>query len=736
MSSVTEEKVSAQIGPLIKNLVDHLQDDPFTPVREYISNSHDATKGQKNPVIRVWVEQGNLHIRDNGCGMTRKVILEAYTRIAGHFSHVDAMESIGMFGIGVLSAFIAAEKLVVETRHADDPHGWRLEWKRYAETFQLEPCEKEDIGTLAILYLHEEARQDIGSDKVLREHVRKEFGMFTTPIYVGKDTSDGAINQLWQWLENLFASEERLLNNDEVRHLMGLYFPGKRLLCAYFGKGSDGARILLGIPQEESTFTADIHLVRFFSKGVHIMMDNIRDFFPESLSFVVGLIDSPNFKIQLSRKEIFTHDDRFQTIKKEMEKHILRFIELLAKQQPVIVEQVLHIHKDKLIVHSKKRDDLCGLFTDYYRFTTTNGQLRWREILPHAEKLGAERFVYYTANEISAIDLLHGSRFLTVFALGPEQTVLKQIANCEGVELKDVAIIAGSGDLIEVPEPFKHFVNRIVPYLGKRGIRTVVFVNRPGEKETPAMFRIVSSDGFRKFADGGAGSERGAYSVDALMLNIANPIIGKLAGQQLLSRLQLEKIADTFYQVAVLHSPFNDLKFSTSGATIENLVECLEFRIGAARQRDEYDEALADCFVALPYQSDFTTVWKSLNQILSEAPYNWKVVRNDESIQDSNLLESIKKLVATSRRFIADLSGFNYNVLIEIGLMLENNPQGLLIVCDEETQKSIPADLHGKLLLVYKANLRCDEQRLTNFFREKITTFPAWLYSYVGSNVK
>lgn len=721
--TMTEEKVSAQISHLIKILVDNLQTDPFAPVREYISNAHDAIKGQPNPEIRVWAEYGKLHIQDNGSGMTRQIIMEAYTRIAGHFSRVDEKDSIGMFGIGVLSAFIAAEKLVVETRHADEPHGWRLEWKRYAETFHLEPFEKNDPGTLAILHLDDESREDIGNDKGLREYIRPVFGLFTTPIQVGKDRAAAVVNQSWQWIEKLFNGDEKLLTGEEIRRLAGQYFPQQKLLCAWFGKGPDGSRVLLGIPLEESTFMADRHQVQFFSKGVRLM-GNVRDFFPANLSFVVGLIDSPNLKIQISREDIFIQDTHFQAIKGRMEASILRFLEMLANEQPKLVEQALHIHKTKLILHGRECDDLCGLFRDYYQFTTSNGLLRWREILPFAENQGEDRFIWFTSDELNALDLVHGSRFLTVFALGAEQTVLKQIAECECVVLKDVVEL-NTDRQIEVPEPFRRFMNRMVPFLGRRGIRTAIFVNRPGEQQTPAMLRIISSDGTRKYAEAGSGSS--SYAVDALMLNIANPIIGKLSGQPLLGRRQLEKIADTFYQIAVLHSPFNDLKFSASELIIENLVDCLEFRIGTPRRHDDYDETLADCFMALPFKGDFTVVWKAVNGVLSKSPYNWRVIRADEHIQEADLFDNVKAFIASSRRFIADISGFNHNVLIEVGLMLENNPDGLLIICDEETRKNIPVDLRGKLMLVYPAALRESEEQMADFFREKIQPFKAWI---------
>lgn len=729
----SQQNISANVKGLIKILVDHLQDDPLTPVREYISNAHDARDEARSPVIQVWTQQGKLFIRDNGHGMTRKVIMEAYTRIAGHFSNSEEKETIGMFGIGVLSAFISAGKLEVQTRHAEETHGWRLEWIRYADTFHLEPIELDEIGTLAILYLDENARESISNDKDIRRYVQNRFSLFTTPLYIGPDIAAGPVNPYSELVENLFAGPEKILNSAEIKSLMGEYF-SQKLLCAYFGKGPGKARVLLAIPEEESQGTTFAHKVLFFSKGVKLTGEgSFRNFYPDNLSFVMGMIDSADFKIQISREEVLSRDDHFQAVKKSMESHILRFLNLLARDQPKVMEQVLRTHRTKLIAHGKECDDLCELFRDHYQFTTTSGMLRWREILPYAEQSSDERFIYYTSDELSALELLRGSKFMTVFTINEEIMVLKQIADCEMVGLKDVnTIISDSEEPEDVPEPFRRFLNNIIQFLGKRGIRTVVFVKRSDKKEIPAMFRISTAQTGQKDA---GGNNKVGYNADALMLNIANPVIGKLAGQKSIGAKQLEKIADTIFQIAVLHSPFSDLKYSVSDMVIENLSECMEFRIGNTHRRTEYDDVLADCFVALPYRNEFDTVWNAASNVLKASPYNWNIIRGDRSIQHTTLLESIKKFIDSSHRFIADISGLNPNVLIEVGMMLESAPEGLLMMCDEETLKEMPVDLQGKLFFVYKSSLRQSEDDLTGFFRERIKAFDAWI-NYVGSNHK
>lgn len=729
----TTENVTAKISHLIRILVENLQTDPYAPIREYISNAHDATLQEENPIINLWCERDSIHILDNGCGMTKRVIMEAYTRIAGHFNNSEDVKTIGMFGIGVLSAFIVAKKLVVKTRSLEEAHGWQLEWKRFDETFTLEPIEKVDAGTEAILVLDEESLV-LASERELEAYINRTFSLFTTPIYVG-NTLKKAANQQHQWLKGLNKSQvgAKLMVGEELRKIMGLYFRSN-LLCGYYSKDEEGNQIFLGIPDTESSPIVDKHSVCFFSKGV-LVHGNMRDFYPENLSFVVGLMDSPNFKLQITREDIFICDNQFTAIKNRMAKEIFNFLNLLATHHPNVIENVLRIHRTKLVAQCREYEPMCDLFKDHYHFMTSSGELRWKEILPFAEKLpDDERLLYYTSNEFKAYDNLYGAKsFLTIYAFGAEQYVLQQIAECDVVTLKDIATLeSGEGDM-EVPVPFQQLAHKITTHLGRKSISKVTFIRLPGDKQVPTLFRVITSDGTLMHPDGVSDPRSGmSVRIDALMLNIAHPLIGKLAGKRNLSYQQYQKIAQILYQIAVLHSPFNDLHLSSSEDVIMNLVEGIELQIGAKKNRDTFGPEAPDCFVALPYRPEFDVTWQAVFSVLSASPYNWKLTRADKSVEAVNLIDNIRSSITMSRRFIADISGLNPNVLIEVGLMLETDEDSLLLLCDDLTQPQIPVDLRGRVFLIYPATLRQNPPALNTFMEEKIKLFTEWI-SLMGS---
>src|SRR5947209_8760094 len=123
--------VPVNVEHLLKNLADRLYRTPYACVREYVANAHDACLGYDEPHIEVRVEDLALVVEDNGRGMTREEVVGNFACIAGHRaarSHEN--QTVGMFGLGVLSAFMVADRLVVETRSERDRCGWRLEWPR------------------------------------------------------------------------------------------------------------------------------------------------------------------------------------------------------------------------------------------------------------------------------------------------------------------------------------------------------------------------------------------------------------------------------------------------------------------------------------------------------------------------------------------------------------------------------------------------------------------------------
>ena len=130
----------------LKNIVEifaqslYPEEDMF--IRELIQNAHDSiVKRQVHDPMHLGridiVVNGTtnlLMIRDAGIGMTEQEILDYLCTIGGSGTRTfrksiverdrESAESlIGQFGIGILSAFVASDRIVIDTRHyLADPH--------------------------------------------------------------------------------------------------------------------------------------------------------------------------------------------------------------------------------------------------------------------------------------------------------------------------------------------------------------------------------------------------------------------------------------------------------------------------------------------------------------------------------------------------------------------------------------------------------------------------------------
>ncbi len=150
---------------LIKLLAKNLYAEADVFVREMLQNGHDSVKrrrelqgdGAPPGEIRVQVDRmaGTIAFTDNGAGMTETEVREYLSTIGR--SGTDAFRQdlvakgrqaevtvIGQFGIGLLSAFIVADRVVVETLswRSGNP-AWR--WESNGEkTYELQGGDRND----------------------------------------------------------------------------------------------------------------------------------------------------------------------------------------------------------------------------------------------------------------------------------------------------------------------------------------------------------------------------------------------------------------------------------------------------------------------------------------------------------------------------------------------------------------------------------------------------------------
>lgn len=151
----------------------HLYGSPRVYLRELLQNAVDAITARRaidpNAPALVRIEppeitgDGTLRVHDTGIGLTEAQVHELLATI-GRSSKRDELgfarhEFLGQFGIGLLSCFLVADEVRVETRQGDEPTVW---WTGYSDgrySVQQATRARPEPGTTVTLVPRRDAEQ-------------------------------------------------------------------------------------------------------------------------------------------------------------------------------------------------------------------------------------------------------------------------------------------------------------------------------------------------------------------------------------------------------------------------------------------------------------------------------------------------------------------------------------------------------------------------------------------------
>ena len=339
-------------------------------LRELISNASDAidkryyrslsdnTVGlsRDDYAIRLAVDKDarTLTITDNGCGMTAEELENNLGTIArsGSFDfkneHSDEttenVDIIGQFGVGFYSAFMVADKIVVESRAigADTAFRWTSEG---ADGYTVEPCDKAEVGSVITLYLKadtdDEKYGDYLNDYRLRELVKKYSDYIHYPIRMdversrkkeGSGEGENAEYETYTATETfnsmvpLWRKSASEVGEEEYESFYRDKFFDFEKPARVIHTHSEGATTfdaLMFIPKHlpYDFYTKEYKKgLQLYSSGVMIM-EKCEDLLPDYFSFVKGLVDSADLSLNISR-EMLQHDRQLKLIAKTIEKKI------------------------------------------------------------------------------------------------------------------------------------------------------------------------------------------------------------------------------------------------------------------------------------------------------------------------------------------------------------------------------------------------------------------------------
>jgi molecular chaperone HtpG len=263
-------------------------------------------------------DENTLTIRDNGIGMTAEELVTNLGTIAqsGAREFLAAAKDsaqveggsnalgdlIGQFGVGFYSAFMVAEWIRVESR-SYLPDAQAASWYcTGADTFTVEPAEKETRGTDVIIKLKEDA-SDLTGDHRLSQIVRKYSDFIPYPITIG-EKSEQVNRQTAIWRQSPREVDDEDYNDFYKQLTLDYETPLAHAHMAVDAPVQMYALLFIPSNPEGGMFSLrkDVGL-KLFARKVLIQEYN-KDLLPEYLGFVDGVVDSEDLPLNVSRESV------------------------------------------------------------------------------------------------------------------------------------------------------------------------------------------------------------------------------------------------------------------------------------------------------------------------------------------------------------------------------------------------------------------------------------------------
>ena len=343
-------------------------------LRELISNASDAVdklaykaltddqvgldRGDFKITLVPDKEQRTLTISDNGIGMTKEELEANLGTIARSGSlqfkqelaqkdEGDKTDIIGQFGVGFYSAFMVADRVTVVSRAYGSDEAGKGE-SAGADGYTLTACEKPTVGTDITLHIKDNTEDDDYDPYLetyrLDELVKKYSDYIHYPIVMEMEHShqkpkpgdapedyrpEYETVKEWETLNSMVPLWQRPkseLKDEDYNQFYKEKFGDWEDPLAVIHTSAEGMveyKALLYLPARApfDFYTREYQKgLQLYSSGV-LIMDKCADLVPDCFSFVRGVVDSPDFSLNISR-EMLQHTRQLKVIAANLEKKI------------------------------------------------------------------------------------------------------------------------------------------------------------------------------------------------------------------------------------------------------------------------------------------------------------------------------------------------------------------------------------------------------------------------------
>lgn len=349
-TAATTHEFQAEARQLLDLVIHSLYSHEEVFLRELVSNASDALdklrfaalteEGLDASDLAIELEADpaarTLTIADNGIGMDADELVQNLGSIASSGTRrfmdelattdkADVPELIGRFGVGFYAAFMVADRVVVDTRKAgsDEAHRWVSTGDG---AYTVEPTEKTEAGTRVVLHLKaldddRDDAKDFTKEWTIRETIRRYSDFVEYPIRMDVERTEqpeeeggepvttretvtlNSMRPLWTKAKSEVSDEDyaefyKHLAHDWNEPLDTIHFKAE---------GTLEYSALLFVPKAARQNLFDPEgpksSVQLYVRRVFIS-DAVEDLVPVWLRFLVGVVDSADLPLNVSRETL------------------------------------------------------------------------------------------------------------------------------------------------------------------------------------------------------------------------------------------------------------------------------------------------------------------------------------------------------------------------------------------------------------------------------------------------
>lgn len=327
--------------------------------RELISNASDAIEKlsalQENGKVNKEYLAGNISvtldtegkriiISDNGIGMTEEEVDKYINQIAfsGAADFINQHREnqtesiIGHFGVGFYSAFMLADRVVIETKSfkEDAP---AVHWDCKSDmSYEMTPGFRTAQGTDVILYINEN-NPYIDKPHTVYDIIKKYFMFLKTEIYFNGPKFENVIvndtNPIWKQIDSKIVPED--MNKFYHEFFNDISDP---LFWIKFESVDIGIRGILFFRDTKNGTEEIDGSFKIYNRGVYVG-ENIKELVPKFVNLQSGIIDCNSLPLVVSRSTI-----REQEQKDNMANLIY---ECLSQEATIAMNNLFENHREK-----------------------------------------------------------------------------------------------------------------------------------------------------------------------------------------------------------------------------------------------------------------------------------------------------------------------------------------------------------------------------------------------------